>query len=362
MLNDGITFDNIHYNISKLDSYNKKWNFCWSPRELGKTTAIDVQKIYKQYKENGWPSVILFNQAADITEAQVVSLENTINKFKGREVHLRIKKDSTTIWLIYDEANEQSNLFAIMASIGAPIRRLKGLNVGPIAAIIYDEFTINTKLGEKYPEGLAFKLKEIYKTFARECRPRLLKIYCFGNPYSKYHPLFVDLGVNINAIKKGKIIRGRNYVIDAAVLSDELKEWILTNEPEHEFDDTYEKYAFDGDAINDEEINLVENQPEGYKLKTVFKIDDRYLWVYRGEIEISKYEKYAKYWMKTTPVRPGKRQDIICLNFQSMVKNGQLIRLFRGYLQNLGDNIAANQVMYETPEAYYLAQVIYSAI
>lgn len=66
--------------------------------------------------------------------------------------------------------------------------------------------------------------------------------------------------------------------------------------------------------------------------------------------------------MKTTPVRPGKRQDIICLNFQSMVKNGQLIRLFRGYLQNLGDNIAANQVMYETPEAYYLAQLIYSAI
>lgn len=359
----GINFDDIHYNISRLDSYNKKWNFAWSPRELGKTTAIDVQKIFKGYHENGWPTLILFNQAADMTDAQVLSIENTINKFKGREVHLRAKKDTSTIWLIYDQINsKQEKLFAIMASVSAPIRRLKGLNVGQINCIVYDEFMVNTLMGEKYPEGLAFKIKEIYKTFVRECRPRLLKIYCFGNPYSRYHPLFVDLGVNINEIKKGKILSGKNYVIDAAVLSPELRQFILENDPGHEFDDPYEKYAFEGDAINDAEINLVEEQPEGFKLKTVFKVDNRYLWVFKGTLAITDVLRYPRYWMKVTAVQPGKRQDIICVDFASLTKNGRLVKLFKGYFESLADNIAANQVGYQSPEAFYLAQLIFPSL
>ena len=362
MLNEGITFDNIHYNISKLDSYNKKWNFCWSPRELGKSTAIDVQKIYKLYHDLELPSLVLFNQAADMTEAQVLSMENTINKFKGREVHLKVKKDSGTIWIIYDCKESIEKIFCVFASLGAPIRRLKGLNLGPIGCIVYDEFMVNTKMGEKYPAELAFKIKEIYKTFVRECRPRLLKIYCLGNPYSKYHPLFVDLKVNINDIKKGKTLVGKDYVIDAAVLSDELKEIILKNDPTHNFDDPYEKYAFEGDAINDEEINIEENQPENYKLKTVFKIQDRYLWIYKGDIEITQFIKYPRYWMTTSAVQPGKRREIICIDFESMVKNGQLVKLFKGYFNSLKDNIAANQVTYSSPEAYYLAQLVYDAI
>jgi hypothetical protein len=362
MLKEGIAFDGLHYNISKLDSYNKKWNFCWSPRELGKTTAIDVQKIYKLYKENGWPSVILFNMAADMTEAQVLSMENTINKFKGREVHLRVKKDCGTIWVIYDDSGSESRIFCIYASVGAPIRRLKGLNLGPIGCIVYDEFMVNTKVGEKYPTELAFRIKEIYKTFVRECRPRLLRIYCMGNPYSRYHPLFVALKVNINDIQKGKTLVGDNYVIDAAVLSEELKKSILENDPSHEFDDPYERYAFEGDAINDDEINIAEKQPENYRLKTVFKVNDRYLWVYKGDVELLELIHYARYWMRTSSEKPGKRQDIICVDFSSLVQNGALASLYKGYFDNLKANIAANQVLYESPEAYYLAQLVYQVI
>ena len=97
MLDSGIPFDSIHYDISLLDGYNKKYNFCWSPRELGKSTSILVQKVYKKFKEANEPALFLFNQAADITEAQVLSMENTINKFKGREVHLSTSKDCSTI-------------------------------------------------------------------------------------------------------------------------------------------------------------------------------------------------------------------------------------------------------------------------
>lgn len=210
MINDGIAFDDLHFSIATVDGYNKSKNFVWSCRELGKTTSILIQKVYKQFKEKGRPTLFLYNMAADITEAQVMSMETSINKFKGREVHLSIGKDSNTIWLIYDGNKKNRSLFAIMASVGAPIRRLKGLNFGKLACIVYDECIVNTAMGEKYPANLAFKVKEIYKTFERESRPEKLKLYCFGNPYSKYHPLLIDWGVPINKIKKGCCLAGKD--------------------------------------------------------------------------------------------------------------------------------------------------------
>lgn len=66
--------------------------------------------------------------------------------------------------------------------------------------------------------------------------------------------------------------------------------------------------------------------------------------------------------MTTSAVQPGKRREIICIDFESMVKNGQLVKLFKGYFTSLKDNIAANQVTYSSPEAYYLAQLVYDAI
>lgn len=367
MLDKGINFDDIHYNISKLDSYNKQWNICWSPRELGKSTAIDVQKVYKQWKENGWPAVYLFNQQADMSEGQMMSVENTINKFKGREVHLSCTKDSNSIWLIWNTptngTKKDRSLFCVFASVSAPIRRFKGLNIGPISCIIYDEFIVNTKQGERYPDNLAFKLKEIYKTFVRECRPRLLKVYCFGNPYSKYHPLLVDLKCPINSIKKGTTLVGDNYVLDAAVLSPELRQFILDTDPNHNFDDTYEKYAFDGDAINDEDVNVIEKQPPGYKLYLTFKAQDRYLYCYRCEYEATLPGAYAfKYWCMATDQKPSPKRDVLSLNFESMTKDSKLTAYYKGIYIGLKCAIALNTAAYSSPEAYYLAQLIYAAL
>jgi hypothetical protein len=360
MLSEGIQFDDIHYDISVLDGYNKAKNFCWSPRELGKSTSILVQKTYKRYKEFGEPTLFLYNMAADITEAQVISMENSINKFKGREVHLSVSKDCSTIWCVWDGNKKERRLFAILASVGAPIRRLKGLNFGKLACIVYDECIINTSMGEKYPKALAFKIKEIYKTFARESRPALLKLYCFGNPYSKYHPLLVDWGVPINQIKKGTILAGKDWVVQAAVLSDKLKDWIIKNDPNHDWDDTYEKYAFEGDAINDDQVWIEEKQPEGYKLKWCFKIQDRYLWVWRmNPISIDSVVT-CSYWIEAKAEPPGKRRDVISADFESMTRNSVLLDVYRGLFDSMKRAVALNRVSYSSPEAYYLIQLIYT--
>lgn len=359
MMDSGIPFDSIHYDISLLDGYDKPKNFCWSPRELGKTTSILVQKVYKRYKEFGEPTLFLYNMAADITEAQVISIENSINKFKGREVHLSVSKDCQTIWCIWDGGKKNGKLFGVMASVGAPIRRLKGLNFGKLACIVYDEAIVNTAMGEKYPTGLAFKVKEIYKTFARESRPAKLKLYCLGNPYSKYHPLLVDWGVPINQIKKGRILAGKDWVVQAAVLSDELKDWIRSNEPDHDWDNSYDKYAFDGDAINDENVWVEEKRPEGFKLRYCFKFQDRYLWIWKSDVQVDDTGVCLNYWMEARADAPGRRREIISADFESMSRNTTLLSAYKGLFNSLKRAVALNRCSYSTPEAYYLVQLLY---
>lgn len=362
MLNEGAEFDKIHFDISTQDGYNKPKNFCWSPRELGKTTSVLIQRVYKRYKEQGRPTLFLYNMGADITEAQVTSIENTINKFRGREVHLSIRKDSSSIWLVWDGFKKKDQkLFAILASVGAPIRRLKGLNFGKLACIVYDEAIVNTAMGEKYPPNLAFKIKEIYKTFARESRPEVLKLYCFGNPYSKYHPLLVDWGVPINQIKKGFCLAGPDWVVQAAVLSPELREYILETDPNHNWDDTYERYAFDGDAINDENVWIEEKCPEGFRLRYVFKVQDRYVWVWRNQGYSADDEVLCRsYWIDSRADAPGKRRDVISADFESLTRNAYLIDTFQGFFNALRRSIALNRVSYSSPEGFYLIQQFYT--
>lgn len=363
MMNDGIAFDDIHFSFSTCDGYNRSKNFIWSCRELGKTTSVLIQKVYKAYKEKGRPTLFLYNMAADITEAQVVSMETSINKFKGREVHLSITHDSSTIWLIWDGVNKKDRkLFAIMASVSAPIRRLKGLNFGKLACVVYDEAIVNTSMGEKYPTGLAFKVKEIMKTFERESRPEKLRLFCLGNPYSKYHPLLVDWGVPINKIKKGTCLAGKDWFVQAASMTPELREFILKNDANHDWDDAYERYAFDGDSINDENVWIEEKRPEGYKLRYVFKVQDRFVWIWKNNSMTLDEEIWARsYWLEAKGESPGKRRDVISIDFESMTKQAYLVDVYRGLFESMKRSIALNKVSYNSPEAYYLIQQIYQA-
>ena len=50
-----------------------------------------------------------------------------------------------------------------------------------------DEYIINPKSGERYGKDEAFKIKEAYTTWRREC-DGVLKCYFLANPYSLYNP------------------------------------------------------------------------------------------------------------------------------------------------------------------------------
>lgn len=143
-------------------------------------------------------------------------------------------------------------------------------------------------------------------------------------------------------------------------MTPELRDFILNANPDHDWDDTYERYAFDGDAINDDNVWIDEKRPDGFKLRYCFKIQDRYLWVWRGvNFQLDEEIWSRTYWLDARPDAPGKRRDVISIDFESMTKSSLLINTFRGLFDSLKRAIALNRVSYSTPEAYYLVQLVY---
>lgn len=364
MLNSGKNFDDLHYSPSKIDSYNKPFNFVISERESGKTTALVAAKIYKAFKEKKLPALVLRNKAVDISEAYIKSFEETTNKFMGREIKLSYKSSDigTGICLVWDESSGEKVLYAAVASLSAPIARLKSINLGKFSLIMYDEAIVAAGMGEKYPDNLAFKVKELYRTFARESRPEVLKFYALGNPYSKYHPLLVDWGVPFQDMKRGSIISGENWAVECYEMKPELREFIIKNDPTYQFDDAYRRYAFDGASIEDEQIKIAIQRPQGYSMRYVFKVSNRYLYVWRADPEPGSGLDYIhRYWIQATATPPGKRQSVICADFTQLCSDGTLLNFYKGFFGNLKTSVALNRVLYADPEAFYLTQIIYGA-
>ena len=257
MLDSGIKFDDLHYTTSAIDSYGKPFNFIISEREAGKTTALVASKMYKAFKEKGRPALVLRNQGVDISEAYIHSFEETTNKFAGRELKLSFRRGDVNkgICLVWDESTGEKKLYAAIAALSVPMARLKSINIGKVSLILYDEAIVATSMGERYPDNLAFKIKELYRTFARESRPEVLRLFCLANPYSRFHPLLTDWGVPFQDMKRGSIITGPNWAVECYEMKPELRKFIIEHDPTYQFDDAYRRYAFDGASIEDEQYS-----------------------------------------------------------------------------------------------------------
>lgn len=142
--------------------------------------------------------LVLRRQIADVTETYVNDIENIINKFSYVPVKLFFKKGDLTSGIIDvyvaeyikqgdDYVYFNKRLFFRVLGMSNPMSRIKSLMLPGIKYLFFDEFICNVRLGEKYLTDEAFKFKEIYNTFQREC-PSGLICYFFGNPYSVYNP------------------------------------------------------------------------------------------------------------------------------------------------------------------------------
>lgn len=258
-------------------------------------------------------------------------------------------------------------IFFRVIGLSTPMNRIKSLMLPNVKYMFYDEFIANLRGGEKYLEDEAFRIKEIYTTYNREAVTPI-KIYACGNPYSVYNALFSDLKVDTRKVKPGAFIVGDNYVVDCFQIPPTLKERILAANPLYQFDNSYAKYAFNGEAISDANIRLQKTEPKGFKLQFVFKLGSELLSVHSGPNAARANDEPLTWWVCKHDLswlsKVGHKRKILCFDFADLMKGGLLVGQL-DLIKKFGSfklAITQRKVGYNCVDAEYLTEDIYSLI
>lgn len=356
--------DKIHFTGQHMDSFNATWNFIFSSREAGKTTAW-VIKAYKRFKRERCTTIVLRYMISDITDTYISDLNTVLTDF-DYPVKFQYKKNMKEgITDVFVDGEEEIPLFRFIG-LSNPISRIKSMKLRNAGMIILDEFILNTRCGEKYPEGLVTRFKELYNTYLRCCHTgKKFKLYCFGNVYSKFHPLISDLKVNTTNLKEGQFIYDEfaDVYVEAYKLTDELKAYILAHNPLYKFDDSYTRYGFNGESINDSNFRIMTKQPKGFQLRFIFRIDNKYLGIYKDvNIRDMLSFDYGRYWIDIIEYK-GNNKKIYAVDFNNLVSGTVLISTeTKSMAQRLRYAIANRDVTYSSIEAGYLTESIYTYI
>lgn len=367
-----VKLDKIHYQIRKLDSYDKKYNFVVAPRCLGKSVSL-WRKAYKMFRKTGMAVLVLRRYEADITETYLGEAEDSINKFMPEKKRVQFEytkgtKDGFLDIYIKDKR------FARIIALNTKESRLKSSSC-LTGMMIFDEFICNN-LTESYLKDEYNKLKSVYTTYSRayveymettfhKCVP-YEKIYFCGNPYSIFNPYWAGLiDVDFADIKAGCFLVGRNYVIDCPPISEELKDFLIKHgiyDPLE--DDEYTKYAFGGQAVNDDHIRVENRQPEGYTLKYVFRIQRRYIGMFKDtrDRETIGYDA-GRFWCREMKQTELGNRKVLATDFDNLVSGTRLLNTDqRALLYILSQAISKRDISFQTIAVGYLTEEIYKCI
>lgn len=366
--------DKMHFSWDDALSYNKVWNFAVGERESGKSVNSWV-KLYNAFYYCGDPSILLRRRQVDITPAYLDDIATLLNKFLKPQFQIQllyrrgdIGSGIADIWV--GEAGKSYTwrdyeglpLFFRVMALSVPMARLKSMVLENVRYMFMDEIIINTRAGEKYLEGDEhFLIKEIYTTYNREAK-RPIKILGAANPYSVYCPIFSGLKVESGKLKPGAFVVGKNYVIDCFQTPPELKAWILAHNPMYEFDDSYRRYAFGGESINDKNIRLHKTEPKGFKLKWVFKLGQDFISIHKGKSDRSFKEPF-KYWVckheSDWVKKVSKRRKIMVFNYQDLIEGA--VKWMSGQYDELSlirEAMSRREIVFNCVDASYMLEDI----
>ena len=328
--------------------------------------------LWNAFHYENRPSIVLRRRISDITSAYIEDTANVLNKFLEKPIQLLYMKGDIKQGIvdikIGDAGKEYSwkeiqklPVFFRVIGLSNPMNRIKSLMLKDVKYFFFDEFICNLRGGEKYlTADEYFLIQEIYTTYNREATTPI-RILAAGNPYSVYTPLFMGLGVDTSKLKPGAFVVGPNYVINCFQVPEELKKIILKNNPMYQFDDAYKRYAFSGEAINDQNIRICKCEPKGFKLKYVFKMGNDFISIHRGNNADFKFWccKHKIDWLQ----KIGKKRKIVVFNFGDMIEgavkyNVQNVKDFYDLKQAM-DN---RQITYNCIDAQYMLEDIYPTI
>lgn len=356
-------YDNLHWDFREIDGYDKDFNFIVSEREAGKSTQL--WRKGKSIFDRGNTFLLTRQQKVSISEIYLHDCEGVINKFINKEenrIRFQFNKSSLEKGIVDVYAHSTKNpgpriMFRCVA-LSNNMSDMKSLFLPNCECHFGDEFIKDVRSGEKYLPREAWKYEELINTFQRESPGRKFKSYMFGNPYSRANPYFVQFGIDISKLKRGSIYVHKAALVQCYEIKDELRQEILRKNPLYQFDNAYTRYAFDGVAVNDQNMIIKEKQPRGFSLFCIVLIEGN---------KVGLYSSYAQnfdfvYWVGPAPENVRNR-IAYALNFADLVEGAVLIDAFgRRLLLNFAAAMQARKVAFANSQYGYWAEEIYNYI
>lgn len=343
-----------YWSERNIDGHDRALNVVLGPREPGKTTRMSV-KAWKAAC-HGKTCVYLVRNPTLITEEMKEKLRADIGKFFEVPPFYMNQTDAKTgnVKILC----EGFPVFQIVA-LNMARDNLKRVTVKNPSFIWMDEFTRDTRAGDRYLKEEAVRFKELYTTLVRERRG--LKAYFTGNVYSLYNPYFLDWKVNINALRPGVIYTNNMCSVEMVTLTEELRKEILRKNPFYQFDDSYSRYALDGTAKNDGDIFLVKEHPRGYELRFIIRTAGKALGIYRGPARLDENFGRYEYWVGWATGR--ERLTAYAFELSDLVSGTKMAtRIDRGKTALFRLAMGARRVAFQELACYYLMEEIYNLL
>lgn len=326
-----MVIDNFHINFAPVDGYNKDFNYIGSPREDGKTTTFVYKKSWPTFKKLGLRTIVVNRNINDITQDYINSFVDIIREFCGETPAFKMPSQSDMNKGIATLSLNGEPVFTFIG-LSKTIQSLKKIKYYRTAFILFDEFFVNPKYGEKYLPMEANKFMDLYNTIYRdnkgdETRPRV-KCYFLGNPVSLYNPHLAYWHVDTRKLaiegvpNESKFVSGDKFVVWRKTLTAELFEIIKEKNPGYSLqgNSTYTDYALNGQNVNDQNLRIRPKLPPDYRLRYIFQFEETTIGVYQN----NDYNDRDNIFYCREIQSYSKNRDVYCFDFSDLSFNGVL--------------------------------------
>lgn len=320
--------DDFHWTSNRLLSYNKTYNFAVSGRGPGKTT--DITRYMMQQHKKGYMCVLIKRQIVDVNAGTIEDFQNSYNILQDEDskIELVYKKGDMRTGLCDVYIKDDPEPFFRVVALSNPKYRLKGLAFDrALTTIVFDEYKISGS--EKYLKDEYSKFQELYGTlcrFGKEQNGKIIppRVIFLGNNYSLTDPYIAHMKIPVAQIKPGKIITGENWAFEDILINEKLREYLLQQNPLFQFgDDAYNKYALEGESVSDQRIQVMDKQPDNFKLSFIFYIEGKYLGIYRN----TKVDETTDilYWVGVIENYNISKREVVCFDYDSLIEGTHLL-------------------------------------
>lgn len=198
--------DNFHYDITKIDSYNKSMNIILTGLASGKTTRVK-KKIFDAFLKKGHKFLWVVRQVKDLDNE---FLAEFMNEFEGYNYFIDNKR------LVADDIDGNRHVVGYFVALSSA-NSFKRLALPGIYYIVYDEFILDPYVANnRYVPGEMKNLLILWDKVGRFTGFKT-KLYLMGNPVEIANPLFSTLSIDPMEVRRNK---NKIYVVSEDIVVD----------------------------------------------------------------------------------------------------------------------------------------------